>query len=123
MEGEEGGAGGVDAVGHGFDAALFAVGAGFDLEERVAMETGGDELVGGRVGEQIAGELFDDELVEGPVAVEGVGVAGLVQPLARPAFAELGGGEEAVDDGFVGLGLGGVGREAGEIEGDAGGVG
>jgi len=104
------------------------------------MEPCGYDLIEGSIREQVAGELFDDELVKGEVAIEGVddplaifpdgpgfvpgaavgvGVAGLIEPVAGPAFAELGRGEEAVDDGFVGLGFDGVGREAGEIERDA----
>lgn len=42
------------------------------VEHGVAEEAGGDDLVLGRVGEQVAGVLFDDELVVGQVAVEGV---------------------------------------------------
>jgi hypothetical protein len=35
------------------------------------MEGRGDDLVFGRVWQQVAGKLLDDELVEGLVAVEG----------------------------------------------------
>jgi hypothetical protein len=57
-----------------------------------------------------------------------VGVAGEVEPVAAPAFAVVGGGEEAVDDrgeslggvvGFEGGEFGGGGGEAGEVVGDA----
>ena len=90
-----------------------------------AVEAGGDFLVEGGVGEEVAGELFDGELVEGLVAVEGVddpvavgphfaevveveavgiGVAGGVEPVAGAVLAPGGGFEEAVDVALVGVG-------------------
>ena len=101
------------------------------------------------IGQQVAGELLDGELVEGHVAIEGVdhpvapaphvtlavglvavgvGVAGGVEPADGHAFAVAGRGEQAVDDFLVGVGrgvgeegvdLGGGGRQTGEIERDA----
>ena len=74
------------------------------------MEAGGDPLVLGGVGEHVAGDLLDGELVEGHVAVErvddpvavfpdfaaivlfvavGIGVARQIQPRAGPALAEV----------------------------------
>ena len=70
------------------------------------------------LGQQVAGELLDRELVERHVVVQGfddpiaigphlalavdrvavaVGIAGLVEPVAAPAFAVVGGGEELFD--------------------------
>ena len=76
------------------------------------------------LGQQVAGELLDRELVVGQVAVEGVdhpvavppdvgaqrvgavaravGVAGQVEPHAGPAFAEGGIFQEAIDRSLVG---------------------
>jgi hypothetical protein len=82
------------------------------LEQRIALHAGGDFLFGGGVGEEVAGELFGDELMEGFVGIEGVddvfavfpdlaglvagaavgvGIADLVEPVAAPAFAVVGG--------------------------------
>jgi hypothetical protein len=91
--------------------------------------------------------LFDGELIEGHVGVEGtddpvaiwpdgaaavffvavgVGVAGEVEPFAGPAFAVLRGGEETVDGGLVVLAAGfdegggffGGRGQTDEVEGD-----
>ena len=109
------------------------------------MEGGGDDLVLGRVRQQVSGQLLDRELVEGLVLVEGldhpvaispddasrvarvagaVGIAGEIEPLAGPVFAIGGLGEEVGDD-FGVRGLGQPrdflrrGREAGDVERDA----
>ena len=73
-------------------------------------------------GQQVAGDLLDDELVVGQVAVEGVddpvavepdlarlvllvavgvGVAGRVEPEPAPALAVVGRGEQPVDQPFA----------------------
>ncbi len=96
-----------------------------------AIESGGDDLVEGRLGEQIAGKLLDDELVERLVPVEGaddpvaigpdlavvvevqaVGVAvpGGVEPEPRQVLAVLGGFQEPVDDPLIGT-LGAIVQE------------
>lgn len=106
----------------------------------------GVSLVGRVVGKEIAGEVFADELIVGFVSIEGVddvvaeapgiredegasaaaglGEAGDIEPMAAPAFAEFGAGEEVIDDGFEGGGRGigeedfhflGRGREAEEV--------
>ena len=107
---------------------------------------GGDsfDLIGGGGGtglivdELVAGELFEEEAVDGLVRVEGlddvvavlpeglalgvtgvaasVAVAGDIEPVAAPMFAVAEAGEEAVDDGFVSVG-GGVGEEGGGVGG------
>ncbi len=91
------------------------------------MEAGG-RLLGKRgVGEQVAGKLLDGELVKRHVLVDGpdhpvavsvrigagrvllvavaVGIAGQVQPVPSPAFAEVGRVEQAVDQPVVGFGI------------------
>jgi hypothetical protein len=153
-EAHPGGASGVDAVDDVFDAPFLVDDAAFAVDAVVAMEAGGDDLIEARVGEEVAGELFDGELVEGFVFVEGandpvapgphgaggvgleavaVGVAGVVEPGLGHLFAEGGGIQEAVDEGFVGglandegialaalvdegFDVFGGGRQAGEVE-------
>ena len=122
-ESEPGGGDGVDAIDGAVEAVFGARDAGFAVVERHAVEAGGDALFEGRVGEQVAGDLFDGELIEGQVSVQGVdhpmaiapgpgtrqvlleavgiGIAGQVEPGARPAFAIVGRGEELVDPLFV----------------------
>ena len=141
----EHGVGRVDAVDDGGVAELLVAGAAFVLGHRVAMEGGGDDLVFGRIRQQVSGQLFDRELVERLVLVEGldhpvaispddasrvarvagaVGITGEVEPLAGPVFAIGGLGEEVRDD-FGVRGLGQPrdffrrGREAGDVERDA----
>ena len=92
------------------------------------MEAGGGALREGGSGEEVVSELVDDELVVGEVFVDGVddpvavapGVgAGAVlfrsrrcrrsvriEPVAAPSLAEMGRGEEGVDEFFVGCGAG-----------------
>ena len=144
-EAEEGAGGGVDAVVDGFGDAVGELAAEADEAE-------GGEVLSVEGGEAVGGELVEDELVVGQVGVEGgddpiaigvgpgvalggvdgvvdgVGVAGEVEPVAAPAFAVVGGGEEAVDEFGVGVGgrvggegfdFGGGGGETGEVEADA----
>lgn len=145
-ESEPSGAGGGNAIRHGVVAELEGIDTALFVEHGVAVETGGDDLLGGGVGQHVACELFDGELVEPFVGIEGcydvvavgpdraitiffvaigVGVSGEVKPSAGPAFAVAGRGEEFVDDFGVGFGCGiggkGVGdfdggRKAGEVE-------
>ena len=84
-----------------------------------ALEAGGDALLFGGVGEQVAGELLECELVEGLIAVEGlhdpvavrphlaigvevqavrVGVAGGVEPVAGAVFAVGRQGHQLIDE-------------------------
>ncbi len=115
----------------------------------VAVEPGGDELRLGGFGEEVAGELIADELVVREVVVKGfyhpvapdphvpaavdriavsIGVAGEVEPVDGHAFAEARGGEEGVDEAFVGVGpavgeevVHGLrrGEQAGEVQREA----
>jgi hypothetical protein len=70
-EAEKGGAVGVDTVEHGLDAELLGVDATLLVDLGVAIEAGGDALGDRCVGEEVAGELFDRELIVGQVAIEG----------------------------------------------------
>ena len=125
-EAEPSGGNRVGAIDDLLEAGFGAVDARFTVDEDVAMETSGYFLVGGRVGEEVAGDLFDRELVKRHVGVEGindplavapgvgpdlvffiaigVGVAGEVEPLAGPFFAVVGGVEVSFDESFVGVG-------------------
>src|SRR5262249_39703801 len=55
-----------------FDAILFQVGPPFAIAERVPQEAGGEELLLGWIRQEIARELFDRELIERQIAVEGI---------------------------------------------------
>jgi len=89
------------------------------------MKAGGDFLLECRAGQQIAGQLFDGELIERHVAIEGVddpvaiqpdvamvvdvvavgvGVAGQVEPFLRHPLAVAWRGKQAVDQALVGIG-------------------
>ncbi len=102
------GAGRGHAVHHRFDAKLLVVHAPFLVDERVTMKTRGDPLFARRVGQKIAGQLLDRELIEGHVRVERanhpiairphhanrvdripvrVRVARLIQPMSAPTLA------------------------------------
>ncbi|MFO0871301.1 MAG: hypothetical protein U0935_20450 [Pirellulales bacterium] len=59
-----------DSIGDRIDTELFLVGATFLIDQRIAVETGGDNLVGGGAGKQVARQLLDRELVEQEIAVE-----------------------------------------------------
>ena len=105
---EENGARGVHAIDDLIDAILLRMHAGFDIAGRRAVETSGNALGGGGVGQEIAGDLLNDKLVERHALVKSindviavcptiaklvglksvaVGVTREVQPRAGPAFA------------------------------------
>jgi hypothetical protein len=90
-------------------APLLVDGAAFAVGHRVAVKSGRDELVFGRVRQQVAGNLLDRELIERLVGVEradhiiakgpdgprrivsvtgGIRITRQVQPHARPMFAK-----------------------------------
>ena len=125
----------MEAVFERIDAALF-------VEHRVAMEAGGDLLALRGVGEHVAGELLDGELVERHVGVErvdhpiavrpdraravllvavGVGVAGQIEPAARPALAVVRAGEQLIDELLVSIGRSVVDESIGLLGASAGG--
>ena len=112
------------------------------------MEAGGDQLIDGRVRQQVAGDLLDRELVERHVAIQridhpvailphlarrvdgvavGIGVARHIEPVAAPALAVVRRSEQSVDHALIGVGPR-VGKEvanlarrrdeAGQIEAD-----
>ena len=146
---EPGGGGGAHAFRLVFGDVFGVLDAAFlgDLVEAVV--GGGDLLWQGGIGQQVAGDLLDGELIEGLVGVEGVddivaigrggaflvavvadgvGIAHRIEPGHRHAFAEMGGGEQFVDDltdsglrvfrvGLLKCGhLRGRGRQAGDVE-------
>lgn len=143
------GHGRVDAIDHGNVAKFFVVGSSFVVGQGIAVKGGGDELIGSGIGEEITGELVTGEAVEGgilipvsddPIAIGpdgaggvigitgGVGVAGEIEPFLSPVFAEGGGGEESIDELFVGewrgigeegIDFGECGRKSGQIEGES----
>ena len=63
---------GVHAVQHVIDPRLLGVAAAFAIGHVIALEAGRELLLGGRVRQEVAGELFERELVVRDVAVEGL---------------------------------------------------
>ena len=104
---------------------MLAVGAAFGVGEGLTVESGGEFLQGGGVGEKVAGELLDCELIKGGVGIDGVddpiaiapgihawaiffvsitiGIASLVEPVPAPAFAKMRRGKQALDETVVGF--------------------
>ena len=122
---EPGDAGGAHPVDHRQIAKLERVDSPLLVDHRVAVEAGGDDVVGRVAGEKIAGDLAAREGVEGHVVVEGpdhpiaigpdppfavfliavgVGIAGQVEPPPRPALAVTRAGKQSIDEFFVGVG-------------------
>ncbi len=108
---EPDGCGRFDAIGNIFGCIFFWNDAAFGIPAMVAVEPGGDALLGGGIGEQIACDLFDGHAVEGRVLIEllddpvppsphgafaialvsvGVGVACGVEPTCCEVFTEVG---------------------------------
>ncbi len=142
---------GIGTVDHGGYPELFIVGAPFVVVHGVPVERGRDQLVYGRVGQQVARQLLDGELIVGHVLVErldhpiavrphtaaqvffialGIGIACQIKPPARPFFTKSGLGQEAVYIGCIGdLAIGKgieqllIGREPGKIQGQPSGDG
>ena len=146
---EDGGGDGIDLV-HGVVHAVFLLdGSALVGVHAVAQETGGGDLVRRGVGDEVAGDLLQHELVVGLVLLEsvdhpiaprphvavvvdrvavGVGVSRAVEPWQRQALGEMRGLHQAVDEFFpaVGRGVGEVGvdvlrggRQTGEVEENA----
>ena len=144
---QPGQAGGLDAVDHGLDPPFLGDRAALAGQPVVPVEAGGDELVAVRLGQEVAGDLLDGELIERQVPVEradhpvapgghvaaavglvavAVGVSGEVEPGHRHPLAVVVGGEQAVDGLLVGVGrvvgeerrdLDRRGGQAGQVEG------
>ena len=108
----------VDAVDNGGHTEFFVVRSAFRVGLRVAVKRRGDEIVDGRVRQQVTGQLFDGEFIKWHVRVEsadepitvgphvavriffktlGIGVAGQVHPHGRPAFPEMRRIEKSLD--------------------------
>ena len=125
LEGEaEGGlADAVETVDDGLDAKLLRNNGALLVNHAVAEKTGGDDLILGGLGQEVAGDLFDEELIVGLIPIQGVndpvapgplfareiffeavavGVAGGVEPDAGPFLAVALACEELSDEGFDG---------------------
>ena len=108
----------IDPVDHVIDAGLLGIAASLAIRHVIAMEGGGQSLVGGGVGQQIASELLTRErgvidprvealhhpVAPGPVVAGGiglktvgVGVPGGVEPPHRHPFAKSRRSEQALD--------------------------
>ena len=125
---------GSDGLGHVHDvvdAVFLGDASAFPIDGVVAEEAGGEFLLEGGIGNEVAGDLPDGEVIVGEVFVEGlddpvapgphgplvvaleaigVGVASSFEPGPCHSFAEGGVGEEAVDEIWPGV-WGGVGEE------------
>ena len=121
-------------VTHRFHTELFRVGPALFVDERIAVEPGGDLLFEARIFEQVTRELFEDELIVRQVAIDGVdhpvavlpdvagrvdrepvriGVPGRIEPMPSPALAIVGRGEQLVDEPVIGFGCD-LGRRLGQ---------
>ncbi len=131
------GADGADAVGEVAGLVILRLGAAFLGGQEQPVEGGANERFEAATGQQVAGDLFACEGVEGLVPVErlddvvavrpdvpgivrviadGVGEPGDIEPLDRHAFAVMGRGQQAVDEAFVGV-RGGILFEGGDVGG------
>ena len=80
---------GVHAIKHRFHAELLWIRAAFFVDHGIAQEAGGNDVVLRGVWQQIAGELFGDELIVGQVVVEGFDHPIAIEPnVARLVFLE-----------------------------------
>ena len=116
---------GFHSVDDRFDPPFLRNNAAFSIESMVAIEAGRQDLLRRSAGQQVAGELFDGELVERHVAVErvdhpiaprphlpaavdlkavAVGEASEVEPLQRHPLAVARRIEESIHEAFVGSG-------------------
>ena len=139
-------AGRLHPVDHRFNAPFLVDQPPLAIEPVVAIEAGGHDLIGRGIGEQIAGQLREGELIERQVAVVGgnhpvaprpvvaagiglkpvaVGVARRIEPVHRHPLTKVRAGQLGIDISFIGLGraignecfhLGWRGGQAGEIE-------
>jgi len=110
--------GGVDAIDEVLVARFFFIDAGLGVQRGVTVKTGARRHIG-----KVSGDLGDGELVIRHVVIEGlddpvtvavgvgaeavseeavrVGIAGHVEPVAAPALAKAGIGEELIDESGV----------------------
>ena len=122
-EAESGFADAVETVDDGLDAKLLRDNGALLVDHAVAEKTGGDDLILGGLGQEVAGDLLDEKLVVGLIPIQGVndpvapgplfareiffeavavGVAGGVEPDAGPFLAVALACEELSDEGFDG---------------------
>ena len=115
-----------DAIDDRVDAVLLEIDSALLIDHRVAMEAGRDQLVVGRVRQEVAGDLLDHEAIERHVVVQGidhpvavapdraipvdgvavrVGVAGDVKPMPAPALAVVRGLQQPLDQATVRAGF------------------
>ena len=101
---------------------LQRINAAFFIDHGVTMKTSGDPLRARGVGQHVAGELFDGELIKWQVAVNrlnhpitprpdgarailfiavGIRVAREVQPRLRPALAEMRASQQPIHQPFI----------------------
>ena len=66
-----GGGGRVHTVKENHIALFLRDGPAFAVEQVIAVKRGGDELILGGIGEEVAGELFGGKLIKGHVRIEG----------------------------------------------------
>ena len=139
----------VDPIHHVFVEVFVGIGTALVVGHVVAHESRGHALGHRGVGQQVAGQLLDGELIEGFVGIEGVdhpvapqphephaiemvtagvGIAGQIEPVLAEAFTVMPGFHEAIHQALVGVGtlvseesidLFHGGRQSGEVEGDA----
>ena len=128
---QPGGACCIDAIEEVVEPLLLGDRAPLAVEEMVAIEAGGDFLLHGRVGKQVAGQLLDRELVKRHVGIErlhhpippdplprvaillesvGVGIPCGIEPREGHPLAVVRTRQESVDEPFVGLRIG-IGHE------------
>ena len=140
---------GVHAIQHVIDPRFLGVAAAFAVGHVITLEAGRELLLGGRVRQEVAGELLERELVVRRIAIEGfddpvapgpvgpggirleavgVRIAGGVEPPHGHALTIVRRGQQAVDGLLIGRGrtvgeesrgLGFGRRQAGEVEGES----
>ena len=112
----------VGAILGGLDAKLFDIRV---VVQAVPQETGRDTLLGGGAGSEIAGQLFDGELIEGQIAVKridhpiamtpcmrpmpvvsvsvAIRVTCHIQLVPAPTFAKVRRGQQTIDQSLIGI--------------------
>ena len=124
-EAEHAFADGVHAVEHRLHAELLGIDRAFLVDLGIAEEARGDAFILAGLGQLVARDLLDDELVVGQVAVEGVddpvavepdetrlvllvavgvGVARRIEPMTRPPFAVVRAREQRIHQTWIGVG-------------------
>ena len=145
----EGGANGGDTIDHVLEETLLGQRGPAVDNEMQSIETRSNELVAGRIGEQVASQLIANEVVVAQILVEsayhpvavgdevavkvlvhavGVGKTNQVQPIAGKVLSILFLGQQSVDERLVRLGtiicqerldFLARGRQPGQVEGDS----